>query len=522
MLDALVEPNDIIKGHVPIAALPALLHESSHHTCLVGSVGFTLCFLDRQARRQLSEGDRDSAVKSIMKIAITLEAYRPVLEGVALFTEFDVLAGDSKIMSRPLWWALDLHVAGKLIGRGELDLDSAWEKELAYALMESRATLESTSRRLRVLSTSLRDPGAYVLGYLFVKTWWRWVGREHSVFADADFTAFFLGEYFFNDFELAGMLLDADATPRQILEHTFSRLRGMFVESDWQTVGTHFEEVMYAYDPETAELDGLELGPSPFPNSPDAEHARDALARAIADAPIDDQKVLARRTMLHLASLPLDVATICGTTFGVRAGRIVTWGPTQNPDAGNGRGSLDLFLETATKTSCTALSVNGRIAHLSCRGKEQGFVDRWARQLSIPRNADTSSSLDQLMSEDEIFMGRYRGWVASLRAHVLDVVAPGALASVRSKEAKRRLILEPAGFRSLLGRRSTKALAVLSMAERAGAFLEEIDVTDEEFDLAAEAEELNERLAAAELPPIVLHEDADEAGNRRHRVRSWI
>jgi hypothetical protein len=107
-------------------------------------------------------------------------------------------------------------------------------------------------------------------------------------------------------------------------------------------------------------------------------------------------------------------------------------------------------------------------------------------------------------------------------ARRLNAIGPRALAAVGRADPVRSLVFEPAGFRSLLGRRSTKALAVLSAAEGAGGYLEEVHVSDEPFDLAEESTTLNARLKAADLPEIALIDVTDEQDTPRRAIRSWV
>jgi len=520
VLDTLVDPNDVLEGRVPIAALPALLHESSHHACLSGSVGFTLAVLDRRARRQLGSEDPAAAISSILKITTTLEAYRPVLEGVALFTEFDALHGDSKVMSQPLWWAVGLCVEGKLRDRGDSD---AWRGLLFGELTDSRLTGESITRRLRVLSTSLRDPGAYALGYLYVKTWRRWAARSHPAFRDSDFAALFVGEYFFNDYELVSRLLDPDVTPEQIEGYALRRLASIFEPADWQRAAERFEHILLGYNVDPAMTAGFEPGPVTVPGSPaGAERGRVLLAEAVGALPVDDQPALARRRLMHLVSLSVRVEIEGELAYGLLDGRRVLAVEVQDRDARGGQGTLDLFIETASRTRCVSLSAGGRIVHLSCHGPYSEFVRRWARQLNLGRTDDTTSSLDSLLAVHDSLPAVYRRLVSGIGVRRLNLIAPRALASVGQGQAIRSLVLEPAGFRSVLGRRSTKALAVLSAAEGVGSYLEETRVTDEPFDIVMETAALNARLQAAGLPAVALVDVDDEQGQACHEIRSWV
>ncbi len=132
--------------------------------------------------------------------------FTPLLEGLALFCEFDALSGDSPVASTVSSIAFSVfcksHVrsawaTGKSIGPYDF---------LRFYISKHRAKTDVSERKLALLRRSLSSEDGYLLGYLSVKALWRILIGRCPKLLDTDLFMGFLIDYFFGDFRLASLL----------------------------------------------------------------------------------------------------------------------------------------------------------------------------------------------------------------------------------------------------------------------------------------------------------------------------
>lgn len=244
--------------------LLGLIHEATHHWCLTTPVGTALAattfrtyhdaaLIAAQAlgngAQQFAHKRKDDLDRSIFVSRTVTSFFVPLLEGMALYAEwracpaiggtfsrpFDLLrllsAGAEpseaeQALSKRFWEAAEGQdqVAVQAVFADWLEQDDVRRVEqenvwnVMYALARLRM-LPSQRKRLRHMFRSSMDPrnGGYQLGYLFICALER-ICNAHS---RTDTFLAFLREYFFDDLELATLIVD-DNYP---MEHLYGEVR---------------------------------------------------------------------------------------------------------------------------------------------------------------------------------------------------------------------------------------------------------------------------------------------------------
>lgn len=198
-------------GGFPLAALPAVLHETVHHWCFMAPVGNALSTLKiRSQARMLQyalEGDDDKArqcLNDYTKYIAATELLRPLSEGMSLFAEFDVMPYVvTPVISKPV----------ELIYFYFCRPDKKEIKEKSFisllqTLSNARCSNEFMRRKADVLlQPLLPDKGGYLPGYLTVKSLWITAREKCNDFHDADLFYSFLRRYIYGDYGLVESLL---------------------------------------------------------------------------------------------------------------------------------------------------------------------------------------------------------------------------------------------------------------------------------------------------------------------------
>ena len=125
-----------------------VLHEAVHHWCFDTPVGVGLGLL----RQQLVEGAlggealEHSAALYIRYVA-AIEAIRPIVEGIALFAEFDVNPGAGNLRIAPLiWLAIFAEPSSAFVG-GEVRVT----EDVIFSAVKKMRTLKTTADRKDLL-----------------------------------------------------------------------------------------------------------------------------------------------------------------------------------------------------------------------------------------------------------------------------------------------------------------------------------------------------------------------------------
>ncbi len=218
------------------AALPQFLHEFTHHWCFDSIVGNAMAQLVLRARRNALVFGVDERFDEIESDVLRAEAtelmLQPLAEGLALFAEFDITPGDSRVESRTTTACL-ICFGFPIKSDGEPVRD---------ATMVLRALLQTTRRQPAILerkagiyAQSFECEAGYLAGYLSVKAMWAQLASKAPTLHDRDLYLAFLRSYVYDDARLVLLMLDRELTDFQATEaianHIYQRL-GALVESD--------------------------------------------------------------------------------------------------------------------------------------------------------------------------------------------------------------------------------------------------------------------------------------------------
>ena len=155
--------NEFIGREFPIDYLTSFLHECSHHFCLNSPLGLAFCLLNLDNRLKISNSvkkgrDYKENIGAIYRYSYTLNLLRPLLEGIALFTEHDVRAGGSKTLSRQLGFVQFLFGTKKaqeaILENGEKGLDGF----INQTLDDARLTTKQIDKKSSLYLTPLVSP----------------------------------------------------------------------------------------------------------------------------------------------------------------------------------------------------------------------------------------------------------------------------------------------------------------------------------------------------------------------------
>lgn len=218
-LDALLEPGKAAP-HLTMACL----HELTHHWCFHSQVGLAIVGLQYRMTCVALTGDQEQADQYLFTAAAfhtVTTALRPLLEGMALFAEFDAASIDSPIASKPMLAGISLF-SGKashalfMTDSGDFVQvsDGGMQNRLISMPMNAhlhglRVDEQGIKRKVNVLASRLeQDEGGYLLGYLAVKSLWRSMRRRcQRLYTETDLALALLRGFFFEDMELVALLL---------------------------------------------------------------------------------------------------------------------------------------------------------------------------------------------------------------------------------------------------------------------------------------------------------------------------
>ncbi len=238
---------------LPTALLPSFLHETTHWWCLTSPVGGALSVLNAKATDALLDERRTDSdwLLPLWGAYFAGAALLPLLEGLALFAEHDVAPGDFAIRPEPfswLSWFFLIH-RHKLSDFSPSVLDDHLKKEFEHI----RLSPDFIERKAAVLSTSLTDPTAYLLGYLLVKNLHEKAKARSKRAADTELFLTYLRSYFFEDLDLAQSFV----SPSSLNERTYQRsiLNHIAARLDNLTNGT-LEKRLQRFESEVERLPG--------------------------------------------------------------------------------------------------------------------------------------------------------------------------------------------------------------------------------------------------------------------------
>jgi hypothetical protein len=253
----------ILKGRLPRPFLPSFLHEATHFWCMTSDLGVTLALLEMRAHHEiiLEAPDHDSLLHDLGTIKITQQLLVPLLEGMALFQEFDAFPGNSRVISTPAMWAACLFQPLEEDPPQLSDLEelSEWmTNKIMDTLVQYRTSETALHRKINVLMSSIsKDPHHYLTGYLSVKQIWLSAVGNTPAFLDRDLFMCFLREWIFQDWQLIDYLLDPDLDCSEVARLASKRIQTRLDQLATTTLAEEvavYEHETNSKQPDTAQL----------------------------------------------------------------------------------------------------------------------------------------------------------------------------------------------------------------------------------------------------------------------------
>ncbi|MGH9906424.1 MAG: hypothetical protein ACRD8U_12680, partial [Pyrinomonadaceae bacterium] len=239
--DSVAFAQTILAAEFPQSLLRPFLHEATHHACSNSPVGMSLSALAAAAASDpssfiLGQNDFNDTVHDLVKGRALMEVFRPLLEGLAVFAEFDAAPGRSPVISEVLQRAFKVFLLSKWRKSGfQLTEMDPW-KFTWVNLGLARASRPWIEAKKELLRTGFYEESGYLLGYLTIKS------LRHSLIVncpgleDTDLFLSFMTSYLFGDLLLAKLLLDSEQEVGHIWGYFEDRLEYLFRNAD-QLVG---------------------------------------------------------------------------------------------------------------------------------------------------------------------------------------------------------------------------------------------------------------------------------------------
>ncbi|MCP3392340.1 hypothetical protein NLM27_26685 [Bradyrhizobium sp. CCGB12] len=248
-------------GTYPPETLPQFLHELTHQWCFNSPVGIALALLHLEAAaidwsKDTAPSARQRARDCLLKAMVALTLLRPVVEGMALFAEFDLMVTSyGELCSKPvlniatLFRDPSVHIQ---FGRGSLTANASEHNKwscsnfLANPFYALRTSPHLIDRKSSLLSSPFSmDGDAYLLGYLLMKSMWVSSFSRFPRLLDPDLFQMLFRSFLFSDSSLVVRLLDpspcTNESFRQLALHIEGRLLE-YLRVPIQQLATQYEE----------------------------------------------------------------------------------------------------------------------------------------------------------------------------------------------------------------------------------------------------------------------------------------
>ena len=234
--------NIIIGQKFPKEIFFSFIHEATHNWCFCSNVGNAL-FLTRIRAFEMSKKALVSAETSInerwdiytdyLRFISLQRILQPLIEGMALFSEYDSFPTDTEAVPPPLVYC-SLVFSGIPKNEWLKNGNDIHNIEEAYKdfLYERRFEGEGIFRKSELLVSSMAvSASPYLAGYLVVKNIQRTLVESSSRFMDPNLFLNFLWAYLFNDFGLIDLLLDDgikdEMVPLSLCQHLAKRIANL-------------------------------------------------------------------------------------------------------------------------------------------------------------------------------------------------------------------------------------------------------------------------------------------------------
>jgi hypothetical protein len=195
----------------PEIYLPTFLHEGTHHSCFMSPLGTALALLRMRAYRRAArlrtcpadDDERWELLEDVLRQETTMEALRPLAEGLACFSELDSVPGKSNVLTVPMGSTFaNFGGLEKKISSQDINL-------FLYSLLyRARLSPDLTQRRENVLASDFTvESGGYLSGYMAIKNLWRQACQNSELAGDAELFSAFIRSYFYDDYAFVDVLL---------------------------------------------------------------------------------------------------------------------------------------------------------------------------------------------------------------------------------------------------------------------------------------------------------------------------
>lgn len=199
-------------GSLPVSCAPKLIHEAVHHWFFQSLVGESVALAKLLAYERVQKGDLAGAADIACRYRCLLALFRPILEGAALFGEFDALPLSNKSAPIPPHKILPLLFA-RAPGMAEI-LGRSKSGFAAVVLNELRAYDYFVEEKCRLFEGRGDNAVNYLFGYHDIKQWWiRFIIDDNlNCYRDGSLFLKVVHMFFFNDFNIASILFDPEAS----------------------------------------------------------------------------------------------------------------------------------------------------------------------------------------------------------------------------------------------------------------------------------------------------------------------
>lgn len=226
------------QGQVPLDIVNTVMHEMMHHWCFFSPVGEVLALLQYRVRHALLgslEGrqiDGLDVANDLVRYEIAEKVLGPIIEGLALFTEHDVVAGGTdESYCRPFAQLGQFILHGLAETGGHRLIHVA---EVDEWLQRNRTRPEGVKRKADLLAEPLNlGKSIYLAGYLTLKAF---IIIRNPVFGGSyDKMLGYLRSYFFHDYGLVDALFgprphddDPVIIARRVSNYLLRRIKYLF------------------------------------------------------------------------------------------------------------------------------------------------------------------------------------------------------------------------------------------------------------------------------------------------------
>ena len=211
---------------MPKGLFYSYVHEATHHWTFTSVFG-TLCYLNyRNAQNLLRELNSNKQNKNeslhwdlfseYFKFKALNDIYKPLIEGMACFAELDIYPSKTEAIPNHLVMASYLFSDIENPRFSENNLAEVEESYNNFLLRLRILSENGVGKKMTLLQSKLKS-NPYLVGYLFVKNLQSFMMNKIDLrFKDGNVFLQFLRTYYFNDFDLAELILDKDTIDENI------------------------------------------------------------------------------------------------------------------------------------------------------------------------------------------------------------------------------------------------------------------------------------------------------------------